>query len=178
MEDAGRLVQWSHIYGPDPFALDHREGSFAVWNAPDALTWTNYAASVAFNNSDDEGVGLLFRYQDPSNYYKVELDSQRSFRKLFKMVDGVESTLAVETNGYIPGQDYQLRVMVTKDAIRVRLNGTLLFGGALFDSSLSAGTVALYSWGSVGLSFSNLMVTPPLRPPGVTISSPGSGCRL
>ena len=87
----------------------------------------NYAVSVGFRNSDDDGVGLLFRYQNPSNYYKVDLDSQRSFRKLFKVVDGVETTLAAEPNGYWPGQDYELRVMVTNNVIRVRLNGMLFW---------------------------------------------------
>ena len=172
-EAGGRLVQWSNIFGPDSSALDHRKGTFAVWNALAALNWTNYAVSVSFRNADDDGLGLLFRYQDRSNYYKVELDSQRSFRRLFKMVEGVETTLAAETNGYLPGQDYQLRVTVTNSTIRVRLNGTLLFGGPVLDSSLAAGTVALYSWGSQGLSFSNLTVTPPAPAPGVAITSPG-----
>ena len=174
VEDAGRLVQWSNIYGPIASALDHRRGTFAVWNAPDALNWSDYAASVWFRNDDDDGVGLLFRYQNRSNYYKVELDSQRSFRKLFRVVGGVETTLAAETNGYALGKDYQLQVMVTNNVIQVRLNGRPLFGGPVVDSSLSAGTVALYSWGSVGLIFSNLTVTPapPFPPPAVVIASP------
>ena len=76
VEDAGRLVQWSNIYGPIASALDHRRGTFAVWNAPDALNRSNYAVSVSFRNDDDDGVGLLFRYQNRSTYYKVELDSR------------------------------------------------------------------------------------------------------
>jgi len=172
IEAGGWLSQLSDIYGPNASAVDHRKGTFAVWNAPQAMGWINYAVTVAFNNSDDNGAGVMFRYQNPSNYYKVDLDSQKSFRKLFKLVDGVETTLAAETNGYVPNQDYQLKVVVVNDAIRVRLNGTLLFGGTVLDSSLAAGTVALYSWGSVGLSFSNLTVTPPSSPPGLAITSP------
>ena len=171
-EQGRRLVQSANIHGPAGSAVDHRKGTFAYWNSPEALNWTNYAVSVSFRNSDDDGVGLLFRYQDPSNYYKVELDSQRSFRKLFKLVGGVETTLAAETNGYTPGQDYSLRVMVTNSEIRVRLNSVLLFGGPVLDSSLTAGTFALYSWGSQGLSFSNLTVTPPDRVPQVFITNP------
>jgi hypothetical protein len=172
VEQGGRLIQQSNIYGPSGTVVDHREGTFAVWNAPAALTWSSYAAAVGFNCSDDDGVGLMFRYLNRSNYYKVELDSQRSFRKLFKMVGGTETMLAVETNGYVVGQNYQLRVMVTNSEIRVRLNGALLFGGPVVDGSLSAGTVALYCWGSQGVTFSNLNVTPPFRVPSIAFTSP------
>jgi len=104
------------------------------------------------------------------------LDCQRNFRKLFKMANGVETTLATEFAGYIPGSNYVLRVETTNSDITVLLNGMVLFGGTITDSnSLKAGTVALYSWGSQGVFFSNLKVTPLRRFPRVTISSPTNG---
>ena len=92
LEGAGRLIQLSDIYGPNANATDHRKGTYLYWNDPQALVWSNYTFSVTFNNSDDDGVGVLFRYQNPSNYYKVDLDSQRYFHKLFKMAGGIETT--------------------------------------------------------------------------------------
>jgi hypothetical protein len=131
---------------------------------------------VTFNNSDDDGVGVMFRYQNPSNYYKVDLDSQRNFHKLFKMVGGIETTLATESGGYVIGSNYVLRVEVTNSAITVLLNGAVLFGGTITDSnSLGAGTVALYSWGSQGVFFNTLRVTPLYRWPRLTIQSPTNG---
>jgi hypothetical protein len=171
-EPPGRLFQESNIYGPNASAMDRRKGTFAVWKAPEALSWSNYAVTVSFRTGDDDGLGLLFRYQNRSNYYKVELDSERHFRKLLRVVGGVETTIAAETNGYTPNQDYQLRVMATNNEIRVRLNGTLLFGGAVLDSSLAAGTFAFYSWGNQGVSFSGLAITPPFRAPHTAILSP------
>jgi hypothetical protein len=130
---------------------------------------------VTFNTIDDDGVGVMFRYQNPSNYYKVDLDSQKNFHKLFKMAGGVETTLAAEYGGYVPGSNYVLRVEVTNSEMTVLLNGDVLFGGTLMDSSLKAGTVALYSWGSQGVFFSNLKVTPLHRWPRVTIQTPTNG---
>ena len=172
---AGQLLQLSNIYGPNANATDHRKGTFIYWNDPAALGWSNYACSVTFNTLDDDGLGVMFRYQNPSNYYKVDLDSQRNFHKLFKMAGGVETTLAAESGGYVTGSNYVLRVELTNSQITVLLNGVVLFGGSITDSSLPAGTVAPYSWGSQGVFFSNLNVTPPYRSPRVTIMSPTNG---
>jgi len=173
-ERSGRLMQLSNIYGPN--TTDHRKGTYLYWNDPQALGWSSYTLSVTFNNSDDDGVGVMFRYQNPSNYYKVDLDSQRNFHKLFKMVGGIETTLATESGGYVIGSNYVLRVEVTNSAINVLLNGAVLFGGTITDSnSLGAGTVALYSWGSQGVFFNTLRVTPLYRWPRLTIQSPTNG---
>jgi hypothetical protein len=117
----------------------------------------------------------MFRYQNPSNYYKVDLDSQRNFHKLFKMAGGIETTLAAESGGYVLGSNYVLRVEVTNSEITVLLNGAILFGGTVTNSGLKTGTVALYSWGSQGVFFNNLKVTPPYRSPRVTIQNPTNG---
>jgi len=175
LEGSGRLMQLSDIYGPNANATDHRKGTYLYWNDPQALGWNTYALSVTFNSVDDDGVGVMFRYQNPSNYYKVDLDSQRNFHKLFKMVGGIETTLATESGGYVVGSNYVLRVEVTNSEITVLLNGTVLFGGAITDSDLKAGTVAPYSWGSQGVFFNTLRVTPLCRWPRLTIQSPTNG---
>jgi hypothetical protein len=178
LERSGHLMQLGDIYGPNANATDHRQGTCLYWNDPQALSWSNYAFSVTFNNSDNDGLGALFCYQNPSNYYKVDLDSQRNFHKLFKMAGGVETTLAAESGAYVVASNYVLRVELTNSQITVLLNGATLFGGTITDNSLKAGTVALYSWGSTGVFFKNLKVTPLQRSPRVTISSPTSGATI
>lgn len=175
---AGQLMQLSNIYGPDANATDHRKGTFVYWNDPWALGWSNYALNVTFNSIDDDGVGVLFRYQNRSNYYKVDLDSQRNFRKLFKMVNGVETTVATEAGGYVPGQDYVLRVEATNSAITILLDGNPLFGGTIKDRSLGKGTIGLYSWGSKGVTFDNLGVLPPHLLPLAVIQYPINGAAI
>lgn len=175
LEGSGRLMQLSNIYGPNWYATDHRKGTYLYWSDPQALGWSTYALSVTFNNTDDAGVGVLFRYQNPSNYYKVDLDSQKNFHKLFKMAGGIETILAAESGAYVLASNYVLRVEVTNSEITVLLNSTVLFGGTITDSDLKAGTVALYSWGSRGVFFNNLRVTPLCRWPRLTIQSPTNG---
>ena len=175
IEISGYLMQVSKIYGPNANATNHRKGTYLCWNDPQALGWSSYALSVTFNNSDCDGVGVMFRYQNPSNYYKVDLDSQKNFHKLFKMVGGIETTLAAEAGAYVPASNYVLRVEATNSQITVLLNGTALFGGTITDSDLKAGTVALYSWESLGVFFNTLRITPPYSWPRLTIQSPTNG---
>jgi hypothetical protein len=120
--------------------------------------------SVTVNTADDDGLGVMFRYQNPSNYYKLELDAQsgdaqRTFRKLFRMVNGVETTLATQSAGYSLNTDFQLAVEVKGSQITMKLDGNTLFGGPVTDGSLTAGTVAMYSWASTGVTFDNVLVT-------------------
>jgi hypothetical protein len=164
-----------------------RKGTFAYWNQPASLGWSNYVLSATLNAADDDGIGLLFRYQNRSNYYKVELDRQQGFRKLLKVVSGAETLLASEAAGYPMGADLALRVQADGSQIGVWLDAAPLFGGVVADDDLSTGTVALYAWASAGLMFDDVYVTPipystplavPRLPPSVKLTSPSEGAYL
>jgi hypothetical protein len=154
----GRLAQTGNIYGPTGSSVDHREGTFAYWDEVGAFSWTDYSYEVTLESGDDDGIGVMFRYQDANNYYKVDMDKQRDFRKLFKMKDGVETTLASEAGGYEQDAEMRLQVSVIGDQISVSLDGTELFGGPVQDGDLTAGVVALYAWGNVGSYFDDVWV--------------------
>src|SRR5690606_28087311 len=98
----GEVVQSSNIFGPDVPATANRKGTFAYYDDPEAFKWKNYSVEMTFRNTDDDGIGLMFYYQDPDNYYKVDIDRQRIFTKLFKMKNGVETTLAAVGKVYTP----------------------------------------------------------------------------
>jgi hypothetical protein len=154
----GRLAQSSNICGPDTAATENRQGSFAYWSDAAAFSWDDYVFSVHMQTTDDDGMGVLFRYQDEANYYKVDIDRQRNFRKLFRITDGVETTLAAVSGGYIQNADMVLRVEVVDNRYTVTLDSTDIFSGAVLDDGLQNGTVALYVWGNDGASFDNVKV--------------------
>lgn len=95
----GEVQQSSNIYGPDVPAVDHRQGTFAYYNNSGAFSWANYSFSTVLRSTDDNGICLMFRYQNANNYYKLDLDKQRNFHKLFKVVNGVGATLANADQG-------------------------------------------------------------------------------
>ena len=155
----GEVVQSSNIYGPNVPAVDNRKGTFAYYDKRSALNWDNYTFSATLRATDNDGTGLMFRYQDQDNYYKLELDNQRKFSKLFKVVDGVETTLAhVEEPGYTVGTKFDLEIKVDGNQIQVLRDGIDLFGGPIIDDSHSKGTVALYSWGNTSNYYDDVQV--------------------
>jgi hypothetical protein len=170
----GRLHQAGNLYGPHPGVVAGRRGTFAYWSRPAAQAWADYAFHVTVRSHDDDGVGVLFRYRDPANYYKVELDRQRQFRQLVRVVQGRETLLAWEAGGYELDTEFVLGVEAAGPVIEVSLDGSPLFGGSVLDGALRQGTVALYCWANPGTEFGALSVTAPRRAglPGVRFVAP------
>lgn len=163
---AGRAEQSANIYGPDSISTDHRLGTILWWNKSSAFARSNYSVAVTMINSDDDGVGLVFRYTNPSNYYKLELDLQRNFRKLLRLADGIETTLASEAQSYQQNVPTRLQIRADESTITASVDGTNLFGGPVTDlAPIPAGTVGLYCWGSTGVAFYDLMVAAEDLPP-------------
>lgn len=154
----GELYEPSNLYGPNVSSVDHRRGTYAYWNDPVARTWADYEFKVSLRTADDDGTGVMFRYQNSGNYYKFDMDSQRSFRTLVKMVNGVETTLASVATGYSPNTPIKVTVYAVGSRINVLLDGINVFGGAITDSDLPTGTVALYDWGCTEMYFDNFSV--------------------
>src|SRR5439155_2255362 len=139
---------------------DGRKGTIAVCNAPGALSWSNYIAQVKIRTPDENAIGVLFRYRDTNNYYKLELDQRADFRKLLVITNGVEITLAREPGGYMNNTDLVVRVEAFGDKIYATLNGTPLFGGIVTNASLPTGSIGLYCWKSAGVTFDDVDVAP------------------
>jgi hypothetical protein len=151
----GELSEPSNIYGPYSSSLvDGRTGTYVYWSDPQAMTWADYEFHVSLRSADDDGTGVMFRYQDYRNYYKFEIDCQRPFRKLFKVKDGVETLLASTAVGYTKNVSVDIVVKVIGSRITVLMDGVDSFG-PVTDADLPAGTIALYDWGCKGLYFDN-----------------------
>lgn len=147
----GEVKQSSDINGPN------RKGTFAFYDDPNAIYWSNYQADITIRSGDNDGIGLMFYYQDADNYYKVDIDKQRNFSKLVKRVNGVETTLKDVPEIYLVGADMLLHVMINNNQISVELDGVDLFG-PINDSSLSSGTIALYCWANNRCFFDDVYV--------------------
>lgn len=155
---SGKLVQSSNIYGPDVNATTHRRGTFAYYNSLPAFTWNNYVFQATLRSVDDDGIGVMVRYQNPSNYYKIDLDRQRNFRRLFKVKNGVETLLASTAGAFPQNTDMTLKVTVIGNQITATLNGANILGGTITDNDLGSGTAALYCWGNPTCTFDNVTV--------------------
>jgi hypothetical protein len=145
------------VAGDGPYLL--RKGTYALRDDPASLSWADFAFEATLTPGDDDGIGLLFRYQDPENYYKLESDAQTGLITLTRHLDGRENILARGWDEYTPGVDQRWRVEVEGGAIRAFIDGKAVFGTPVEDRTLESGSVGLYAWGSQNLAFDDVLVT-------------------
>ena len=150
---------WSNAWSPlgDGWHV-LRKGTYALYDRPAAYDWTDYAVETTFNASDAGGLGLLFHYRDPDNYYKLELDSDDRFVQLTVLVDGIEQSLMLTRNSFALDSDHRLRVEVRDSKIQAWLDDMALFAEPIEERSIASGTVGLYSWGTAGVRFDDVLV--------------------
>jgi hypothetical protein len=153
-----RLVQLSNIHGPSSSAISKRKGTYVYWGDHTAQMWTDYTFSVTVNSNDNDGIGVLFRYQSPLDFYKLEIDYERNFRSLVRVAGGVETSLATVKGKYPRSVDMVIKVIIIGDSIEVFLDGANVFDGAVAGNGLNTGSVGLYSWGNEGVIFDDVEV--------------------
>ena len=74
----GVLVQKSNIwsYGPVELETKYHLGTHITTGD---RNWTDYSLNALVRSADNDGVGLIFRYQDAKNYYRVLLMNDPSW---------------------------------------------------------------------------------------------------
>jgi hypothetical protein len=77
--------------------------------APAGAQWTDYLLSAKLRSTDNDELGLMFRYQDKNNYYRFSWSAEGKARRLEKRVGGVSQILAQDSAAYITGQTYAVR---------------------------------------------------------------------
>jgi hypothetical protein len=150
----GVMVQSSNVYTLPTGTEVPKLGTYTYWQA--GTSWSNYTTEVTIKSADDDTIGFMFRYQDGNNYYRFSWDQQRGYRRLVKCVDGQFTLLAQDSVPYATGQNYQVKILAQGSTLQVSIDGSLVF--SVNDSSLSSGTIALYSWGNVGCYFDDILV--------------------
>ena len=151
----GTLRQSSNIHdgNSDPAVLP-KLGTFAWYG--NGLGWSDYQATFTLSSTDNDALGVMFRYQDPNNYYRFSWDSQRSYRRLVKVENGVFSLLPEDSVSYTLGQTYAMDIQATGDTLEVRIDGILIFAVADTGTTLTTGSLAFYMWGNDGSAFDNV----------------------
>jgi hypothetical protein len=98
---SGVMVQSSNVH-TGPLDTLPKLGTFAYWQAGSG--WTDYTASAKIKSNDNDGIGIMFRYQDENNYYRFTWDMQRSTRNLVKCENGQFTLLAQDSVPYVTGK--------------------------------------------------------------------------
>jgi len=121
-------------------------------------SWDDYRVSVRFTTTDDDGVGIIARYQDAEHYYRFSLNSQHSYARLVKRDGDTWTALAVDEEyvGYALDEWTTISLRVTGDLIEAMVGDTVILSAT--DSSFGDGGIGLYSWGNDSLAFDDVLV--------------------
>jgi hypothetical protein len=120
-------------------------------------TWVDLRVNINVRAEDDDALGIVFRYQDSRNYYRLSMDAMRSYRRLVKVTDGVLTVLWEDSNPYSVGVDFEVAVDAVGSRLRALHNGSELF--SLVDEDHPQGRVGLYAWGHEDVRFNSVRVT-------------------
>lgn len=155
----GELHQTSNIYTTS-FDGDSEKDWTGTFLVSRRATFRNGMIDTRFRSTDDDGIGLVWRYRDRRNYYKVQLDGSARFWQISKTVDGKFTCLAVgRSKVYTKGRTHRLQVHIEGPIMAVVLDGKLL--GAAEDDSLTEGRVGFESRGNAGSHFDYLRIVTP-----------------
>ncbi|HEX5720207.1 MAG TPA: hypothetical protein VF179_28895, partial [Thermoanaerobaculia bacterium] len=152
--EGGALLQTSEIRGGSEPELP---GTLAVTGDPE---WTDYRLTVDLRSDSDSAVGVVFRYRDENNYYRLSLDADLRYRRLVKIESGQVTMLWEKgERGFAVGEPFRLIV----EAVGPRLTG--FFDGArifeVVDAAHAQGRVGLYAWNNPGARCEHLEVRRP-----------------
>ncbi len=158
------LRQKSNIWAYDPPAefLYHLGSHVSSGDK----NWQDYSLNAVLRSTDNDGIGLLFRYQDEQNYYRILLmnDAGNSgavgsaVQRIQRFVDGEPRTLHqnLVSEAY-PSGYFSLTADVRGDSIKAYLNGELI--GAVRDTVYDSGKIGLFVYANSGAYFDSVMVS-------------------
>ena len=144
--------QWAIEYDENFDQGDYRQYSVAgdarsvAWPVSDDQIVESYVRVDAFAApapGKEYWVGLLARYQDPSNYYYVSLRSSNQI-SLRRVVNGQITVLRSAPLPVAVGSDYFVRLEVVGQKLRVYVDEILMFEAA--DSMLTNGKSGLVTY--------------------------------
>jgi hypothetical protein len=126
------------------------ESPSAVFNlcVADASRFQNVDVSVAFKaikGKNDQGGGIVWRYQDNDNYYICRMNPLENNYRLYKVVAGKRIQLATKENLSAKANEWhRLKVEMDGDQIRCYLDGEKMLEGK-DDTFKTAGKIGLWS---------------------------------
>ena len=122
--------------------------------------WKDYALSVKAEPIDDDGFGVVFRYQDSEHFYRLlflqDGLSGGPITRLDRREGADYTELWSVAKGYRTSTDMTIVVRVDRDVIKAAVDGKQLF--EVTDGSYRHGKIGLFCYAQKGQAFDDVRV--------------------
>ncbi len=157
VEADGWVHQRSNIWGRRGDFIGRWYGTYLV--AGD-VGWKDYKLSVKARPEDDDGFGVVFRYQDAEHFYRLLFLQDGLSGGPITRLDRREGADYTELwsleKGYRQGAEVMIEVRVDGDLIRASVDGRQLF--EVRDGSYRRGRIGLFCYAQKGQAFDDVRV--------------------
>ena len=157
------MLQRAAIGSSDPRSVG--AGTYALSGDP---RWQDVRLVTHVQSYRDGVIGIVFRYQNRDNFYRVTLDRPRGRRRLECCQDARWDVLGELGASYELGDEYEIVVDAVGNRLRVWIGGAPAFD--VLDSSHAHGGIGLFCRDNDLSVFHDVAVSRP--PPARTASSP------
>ena len=135
----------------------NKPGNYVL--AGDPLTLRNYSVKAKVRDDSYDGIGIVIRWQDPGNHYKISMNRNFGFLSITKFQGGVASSIANITYFFAVGQTYDMEVRAVDATITVLLDGVAIVSGTDAGTAILNGRFGFYDWASSATRFGNVVVS-------------------
>ncbi|MCX6167701.1 MAG: metallophosphoesterase [Ignavibacteriales bacterium] len=118
--------------------------------------WKDYIVRTNFINTDDDYVGILFRYQNAENYYRFILSFKQQSLLLDKRVSGKNIEIEKITGYELQSCKYSVIICAEEDSIKVYLNDQLVF--QVKDNQFEKGKIGFTTIANLSAFFDDIIV--------------------
>lgn len=156
----GYLNEPSNIYGPTTYGTQYpyERGTHLIYNGRFTQDWD---MSVKVKARDNDGIGLVFGYQDESNFYWLEWDRQTAKMAFCRAMNQTNTgAVMAEVTGYPYAENvwYRLKLEKRGGNYRIYVNEVLMLNAS--DYAFTSGRLGLLSRGSADLQYDDFRITP------------------
>jgi len=148
----GTATETSNYYigeAKDRNARTERPGTCRVYTPGNE--WSDGELNVELSCSDNDGLGIVVRWQAPDRYLLWAMDAERNFHVLASKNGDTYEILDVAEAGYKGNTWYRLKVALRGDTVAVSIDGQPDLSAK--GIALRKGTFGFYAWGCTGAKF-------------------------
>jgi hypothetical protein len=156
--DDGWLHQKSNIWGRRGDYIGRWYGTFLVAGDPG---WKDYTLRLRAKPGDDDGFGVVFRYEDATHFYRLLFIEDKlnggPLTRLDKRAGADYVELWSAKRGFTVGAEMKIQIHLEGDLISASVDGAQIF--QVRDGSYRSGRIGLFCYAQQEQAFDDVKVT-------------------